>query len=118
MPASLANRVRGEQVPLNGVHLRLLEVIVDEERRPLWRARCLQTGDLLTVALDGLVQVPVPNPASDPDDDYLGERRRSRRRLRWKLGAGSVVMAILAFVFRDQLMSWAEAFRAYYQANR
>ena len=65
------------------------------------------------MALDGLVQEPVSGPIAVPDNDYLGERKQSWRRLRWKLCVGSVVMAILVFVFRDQLVSLAEAFRQF-----
>ena len=113
MPASLANRVRGEQVPLDdGAHLRLLEVIVNEEQIPLWRARCLQTGHLLTVALDGLVQVPTSPMVSLPNtDDYVADYRRQRRRRRWLFFLSSLIIAFSAFYFRDQLTAALEMLR-------
>ena len=58
------------------------------------------------------------SPIAVSDHDYLGERKQSLRRLRWKLCVGSVFMAILVFVFRDQLVSLAEAFREFYQTNQ
>lgn len=117
MPISLADRVRGEQVPLNGVHLRLLEVIIDDERTPLWRARCLQTGKLLTVALDGLVQVPVSSPIRLPDGDHEELYRRRRRRQRWKFFFWSLLIAGLAFIFRDHLAGWLGSLRELVQGG-
>lgn len=92
----------------------MLEVVVDEQRTPLWRARCLQSGKLLTVALDGLVQVPLaPHAAEGSDEDYFSERRRARGRKRWVFLAGSVGVASLAFVMRDSLASWLETLRGF-----
>lgn len=90
MSALLANRVRGETVPVNGGQLRLLEVIVDSDRTPYWRARCLQTGKLATVALDGFVQAPVSRPA-DAGKPHSTDRREGRRRFRlWAMLAGGL----------------------------
>jgi hypothetical protein len=112
MPASLANRVRGEQVPLNGAHLRLLEVVVTEEQVPLWKARCLQTGNLLTVALDGLVQVPnTPSITLAEPEDYIADYRRHRRRRFGKYFVGSILVAALAFYFSEPLATFVEMLR-------
>lgn len=111
MPASLTHRVRGERVPLNGVQLHLLEVIVDESQTPLWRARCLETGKLLTVALDGLVQVPLSRSLADVEEDYLSERRRDRWRFRGKLIGGSLLLAALAVFFQEPVQALIEALR-------
>ena len=45
--SSLTNRVRGEFVPIEQGSLHLLEVIYDEAQNPFWKARCMQTGNVL-----------------------------------------------------------------------
>ena len=107
MPESLVHRVRGEQVPAGQNHLRLLEVIVDEDQRPFWRARCLQTGNLLNVALDGFVKVPetIKIKPTEAPQDYVGERKRSRKRLRWIFFIGSLLLAAAALYYQDTAMA-------------
>ncbi len=85
--------------------MRLLEVVIDEHQTPFWKARCLQTGNLLTVALDGLVQTPtapVPSNAATPDYHRTYRRRRMRKRVVFLLG--SILLAGGAFAFREEIM--------------
>ena len=115
MPESLVHRVRGEQIPAGNNQLRLLEVIVDEHQRPCWRARCLQSGNLLNVALDGFVQVPETISIRPTEDhhDYLGERKRARRRRRWIFLIGSLLLAAAAVYYQDAVMAWWDTVTAW-----
>ncbi|MCH1504502.1 MAG: hypothetical protein L7V86_13040 [Verrucomicrobiales bacterium] len=107
MPESLVHRVRGEQIPAGKNHLRLLEVVVDEDQRPFWRARCLQSGNLLNVALDGFVKVPesISIRPTENHDDYVGERRRAQKRRRWIFLIGSLLLAAIAMHYQDTIMA-------------
>ena len=115
MPTSLANRVRGEQVPHGENQLRLLEVIVDEElQRPLWRARCLRTGNLITIALDGFVQPPKPVASSQTAQsmtpmEALAERRRQRSSRLWWFILASLLLAGFAMFYQDTIVAWGRA---------
>lgn len=120
MSASLVNRVRGEQIPLGENHLRLLEVIVDEHETPMWRARCLQTGNLLNVALDGFVKVSEPlviKPSSQVPHDYVGERKRARRLRRWVFSIGSLLLAGLALLFPDTALGWLKSLKEFVESG-
>ena len=101
MPESLVHRVRGEQIPAGKNHLRLLEVVVDEDQRPFWRARCLQSGHLLNVALD-----------------YVGERRRAQKRRRWIFLIGSLLLAAIAMHYQDTIMALLQKLQDIIRAGR
>ena len=119
MSASLVHRVRGEQIPLGENHLRLLEVVVDEHETPMWRARCLQTGNLLNVALDGFVRVSEPlviKPTQTPHD-YVGERKRGRRRRWWLFLVGSLVLAGLAWLYPDTALGWLKSLQGWVESG-
>jgi hypothetical protein len=113
MPESLVHRVRGEQIPAGKNHLRLLEVIVDEDQRPFWRARCLQSGNLLNVALDGFVKVPETISIRPTEDhhDYLGDRKRAQRRRRWIFLIGSLLLAATTMYYHDAIVPWLHMLR-------
>ena len=108
MPEPLVHRVRGEQIPAGENRLRLLEVIVDENQRPCWRARCLQTGNLLNVALDGFINVPetINIRPTETHHDYIGQRRRVLKRRLWMFILGSLLLAATTMYFHDTVMAW------------
>ena len=120
MPESLVHRVRGEQVPTGQNHLRLLEVIVDEDERPFWRARCLQTGNLLNVALDGFVKVPetIKIKPTETPQDYLGERRSAVKRRRWIFIIGSLLLATTVLYYQDTAMAMLHRLQDLVQSTR
>ena len=120
MPSPLVHRVRGEQIPIGENQMRLLEVIVDEQQRPLWRARCLQSGRLLNVGLDGLIQAPhsITLPAARPQQDDVGERKRSRQLLRWLFILSSLTLAALALYYHDIVVGWGRSLQEALQSGR
>lgn len=95
-------------MPVDQSNLHLLEIVYDEQQNPFWKARCLQTGKVLRVALDGAVQQAMAGNLNLGGIDYLNQRRQTRGRKRLVLVLLSVGLAAAAFVFRDQLQPYWE----------
>jgi hypothetical protein len=106
--SSLEYKVRGEFVPIGQGSLHLLEVVCDEQQKPFWKARCMQTGSVLRVALDGVVQQATASNLDIGGIDRVNQQHRSGCRKFVIFVLFSALLAASTFVFRDQLQPYWE----------
>ncbi len=115
---SLSQRVRGEQVPINGSTFQLLEVVADDHSTPFWRARCGQSGQVFNLALDGMVQTSPMRDLNLGGIDYLAERKKRQRRRRYLLMLACMVFGFVAYHHREQLLEWYQLLREWLAARQ